>query len=313
MLNQLQAMRIFLRVAENNSFSRAASSLNLSNAVVTRYVALLEAHLDARLVNRTTRSVSLTEAGRVYARGCQQLMELLDSMESAVTEGAGEPTGTLKVAASASFSLAALAPLLHRYRMRHPKVKLDITLLHDTVDLVEEGFDVGIVASWQVNGSTLVKRPLLSVRPVMVASPGYTDRYGAPTSLEQLATHSFLAPSRDMHGADWSFASTDGREETLNLDSVCKVNSMIMLRQLVLADMGVAILPEDYVAGDIANGALLPVLAQYRVTNGHKELSLVYPGRRHVAAKVRTFVDFTVEYFRRGFAPVAPRANVMSG
>ncbi|WP_241018248.1 LysR family transcriptional regulator [Paraburkholderia sp. Tr-20389] len=305
-------MRIFLKVAENNSFSGAASSLNLSNAVVTRYVALLEAHLDARLVNRTTRSVSLTEVGRAYAKGCQQLMELLDSMESAVTEGVGEPTGTLKVAASASFSLAALAPMLHRYRMRHPKVKLDITLLHNTVDLVEEGFDVGIVASWQANGNTLVKRPLLSVSPVMVASAAYIDRHGAPTTPEQLATHSFLAPSREVHGADWSFASADGREESLNLDSVCRVNSLIMLRQLVLADMGVAILPEDYVTGDIANGALSRVLTQYRVINGHKELSLVYPGRRHVSTKVRTFVDFTLEYFRRDCSVVPARSDVIS-
>ncbi|MBN3752281.1 LysR family transcriptional regulator [Paraburkholderia sp. Tr-20389] len=312
MLNKLQAMRIFLKVAENNSFSGAASSLNLSNAVVTRYVALLEAHLDARLVNRTTRSVSLTEVGRAYAKGCQQLMELLDSMESAVTEGVGEPTGTLKVAASASFSLAALAPMLHRYRMRHPKVKLDITLLHNTVDLVEEGFDVGIVASWQANGNTLVKRPLLSVSPVMVASAAYIDRHGAPTTPEQLATHSFLAPSREVHGADWSFASADGREESLNLDSVCRVNSLIMLRQLVLADMGVAILPEDYVTGDIANGALSRVLTQYRVINGHKELSLVYPGRRHVSTKVRTFVDFTLEYFRRDCSVVPARSDVIS-
>jgi DNA-binding transcriptional LysR family regulator len=87
---------------------------------------------------------------------------------------------------------------------------------------------------------------------------------------------------------------------------------MIMLRQLVLADMGLAILPEDYVIGDIANGALLRVLEQYRVTNGLKEMSLVYPGRRHVSAKVRTFVDFTIEYFRRGFAPGAPRADLTS-
>jgi DNA-binding transcriptional LysR family regulator len=306
MLNQLQAIRIFLRVAENNSFSRAATSLNLSNAVVTRYVALLEAHLNARLVNRTTRSVSLTEAGRVYARGCRQLLDLVDSMESAVTDGEGEPTGTLKVAATASFSVAALAPLLHRYRLRHPKVKLDLTLLHQTVDFVEEGFDVGIVASWQVNGSTVVKRPLLSVGPVVVASPGYVERYGVPASLDQLASHSFLGPSREMHGADWTFAGTDGSEETLNLDAVCTVNSMIMLRQLALADMGMAILPEDYVAGDIANGTLLRMLAEYRVTNGTKELSLVYPGRRHVSAKVRSFVDFTVEYFRRGFVTRTP-------
>jgi DNA-binding transcriptional LysR family regulator len=298
MLNQLQAMRVFLSVAENNSFSRAAASLDISNAVVTRYVALLERHLNARLLNRTTRSLSLTEAGHIYARGCRQLLDLVESMESTVATGLAEPSGTLKIAATASFSLAAIAPLLHRYRLSYPKVKLDITLLHQSVDFVEKGFDVGIVSSRHTSGNTYVKRPLFSVRPVVVASRGYVDQHGAPATLEHLQAHNLLSPSRDLHGPEWTFVRPDGHCQTVNLEPMCTVNDMIMLRQMVFADMGVAIVPEEYVADDLARGQLVQLLPRFHIDNDLDNLSIVYSGRFHLSAKVRTFVDFAVEYFR---------------
>jgi DNA-binding transcriptional LysR family regulator len=122
-MKHLQAMRVSLKVAENGSFGRAAASLDLSNAVVTRYVALLETHLNIRLINRTTRSLSLTEAGLAYAEGCRQPLEQLDAMESSISQSAAHPAGTLKLVAVASFSLFGLTPLSQRYRTQHPKVK----------------------------------------------------------------------------------------------------------------------------------------------------------------------------------------------
>ncbi|HKU00178.1 MAG TPA: LysR family transcriptional regulator [Paraburkholderia sp.] len=291
-------MRAFLRVAENNSFSRAAASLDLSNAAVTRYVALLEAHLNTRLVNRTTRSLSLTEAGHAYANGCRQMFELLDAIESAVGDAASQPSGTLKLAAAASFSLVGLAPLILDYSARYPQVKVDLTLLHRNIDLVEEGFDVGIVAAWQVSGGTLVRRPLTTTRAVVVASRAYLDLRGAPSTPTQLAEHAFLAPSRDIHGSDWCFVDAREEEQVVSLNAHCTVNNMIMLRQLALVHMGLAILPESYVRDDIRSGALVQVLRDYEISEGTKELSLVYAGRRHLSAKVRTFVDMTLEHFR---------------
>ena len=127
-MNHLQAMRVFLKVAEAGSFGRAAAGLDLSNAVVTRYVALLETHLNTRLLNRTTRSVSLTEAGQTYAQGCKAVLEQIEAIESAISNSSIDPSGTLRVAASASFSLLGLTPLLRAYRKSFPNVKLRLTL-----------------------------------------------------------------------------------------------------------------------------------------------------------------------------------------
>jgi DNA-binding transcriptional LysR family regulator len=235
-MNHLQAMRVFLKVAENGSFGRAAASLGLSNAVVTRYVALLETHLDTRLVNRTTRGLSLTEAGHRYAEGCRQVLDQIETIEAGVARSAAEPSGTLKLVAVASFSLAGLTPLLlQRFHAQHPKVKLSVTLLHRPVDLIEEGFDVGIVVPGQVSSETMIRRPLCRVRPVAVASPGYLDAHDTPQHPADLATHTFLAPSADIHGATWNFVGSDSRGQTVILDPTYTVNNSVMLRQAALA------------------------------------------------------------------------------
>jgi DNA-binding transcriptional LysR family regulator len=297
-MNHLQAMRVFLKVAENGSFGRAAASLDLSNAVVTRYVALLETHLNTRLVNRTTRSLSLTEAGLAYAEGCRQTLEQLDAMESSISQSATHPAGTLKLVAVASFSLFGLTPLLQRYRAQHPKVKLSVTLLHRPVDLIEEGFDVGIVVPGQVSSGTLITRSLFRVRAIAVASHGYIGANGMPVTPASLSEHTFLAPSANLHNSDWSFVAEDGHVETVTLEPAYSVNNAVMLRQAALADMGITILPENHVAADLSEGTLVRVLASYQIKGADKEVSLVYPGRRHVSAKTRSFVDFTVDYFR---------------
>ncbi|WP_236060856.1 LysR family transcriptional regulator [Paraburkholderia domus] len=302
-MNQLQAMRVFLKVAENGSFGRAAASLDISNAVVTRYVALLETHLDTRLVNRTTRSLSLTEAGLAYADGCRQLLEQLEAMESSVSQRANDPSGTLKLMAVASFSLFGLTPLLERYRLQCPRVKLSVTLLHRPVDLIEQGFDVGIVVPGQVRGGTLIKRALFKVRSVAVATPAYLAARGMPAAPAQLAAHPLLAPSTNVHSAQWCFVDTNGIEETANMEAIYAVNNAVMLRQAALADMGITILPENHVSADLMSGALVQVLPDYRIKGADKEVSLVYPGRRHVSAKTRSFVEFTVDYFRNRAGP----------
>ncbi|WP_429344878.1 LysR family transcriptional regulator [Paraburkholderia sp. GAS42] len=307
-MNLLQAMRVFLQVAENNSFGRAAASLGLSNAVVTRYVALLETHLDTRLVNRTTRSLSLTEAGHTYAEGCRQVLDQIETVESHVARSGSEPSGTLKLVAVASFSLFGLTPLLQHYHALHPKVKLSVTLLHRPVDLIEEGFDVGIVVPGQVSSETMVRRPLFKVCPVATASARYLETHPAPQQPADLVAHTFLAPSADIHSTTWHFAGADGSAQTVSLDPAYMVNNSVMLRQAVLADMGVTILPENHVAADLADGTLVQVLPGWRILDADKELSLVYPGRRHVSAKTRSFVDFTVNYFRAGVLPAHPFA-----
>jgi DNA-binding transcriptional LysR family regulator len=298
-MNHLQAMRVFVKVAESGSFGRAATALDLSNAVITRYVALLEAHLNTRLLNRTTRSVSLTEAGTAYADNCRAVLEQVEAIESSVSQSSLDPSGTLKVVASASFSLFGLTPLLHAYRDAFPNVKLRLTLLHRPVDLVDEGFDVGIVVPRLVNSGTLINRPLFRVTPVLVASPSYLDQHGLPLRPADLVAHTFLAPSPDIHGDTWSFTGPDGEDLEVAIDPGYTVNNSQMLRQAALSGMGITALPESHVADDIAQGTLLRVLADHVVKDADKEVSLVYPGRRHVSAKTRSFVDFALAHFRK--------------
>ncbi len=304
-MNHLQAMRVFVKVAETGSFGRAAAALDLSNAVITRYVALLEAHLNTRLLNRTTRSVSLTEAGSSYAEGCRAVIDQIEAIESTVAQTSFDPSGTLKVVASASFSLFGLTPLLCDYRDAFPNVKLRLTLLHRPVDLVDEGFDVGIVVPRLVNSGTLINRPLFRLTPVVVASPSYLLKYGEPLRPIDLAAHHFLAPSTDIHGSIWSFTGPSGDDEDITLDPAYTVNNSQMLRQAALSGMGITALPESHVADDMASGALVRLFADYAVKDADKEVSLVYPGRRHVSAKTRSFVDFALAHFRKDSAAVA--------
>ncbi|WP_277189471.1 LysR family transcriptional regulator [Caballeronia sp. BR00000012568055] len=297
-MNQLQAMRVFLKVAETESFGRAAAALEISNAVVTRYVSLLEAHLNTRLLNRTTRSVSLTEAGRTFADGCRAVLEQVESVEASVASTAVDPSGTLKLVAWASFSLHELTPMLRAFQERHPSVKLRLTLLHRPVDLVDEGFDVGIVVPHLVHSGSLIQRPLFKVAAVMVASPDYLAEYGIPDRPALLSKHRFLAPSADIHGSIWSFVASSGTQEDVVLDPDYAVNSSPMLRQAALSGMGIAVLPESYVTQDLASGALVRLLQDYQLKDADKEVSIVYPGRRFVSAKTRSFVDFALGYFR---------------
>jgi DNA-binding transcriptional LysR family regulator len=298
-MNQLQAMRVFLSVAEHGSFGRAAASLNLSNAVITRYVALLEAHLNTRLVNRNTRSVSLTEAGVAYAEGCRQVLDDLERIETQIAHGVSVPSGTLRIVAHASFSLNRLTPLLQRFLETHPKVRVNLTLLHRPVDLIEEGFDAGIVVPRQVSGGTLIRRPLVTIAPVAVAAPAYLARRGVPRHPAELTQHTLLAPSADIHGNDWQFEAPEGSCEVVHVEPAYTVNDAVMLRHAALAGMGIAILASDQVEADLASGAVVRVIAGYEIRDADKELSLVYPGRRHVPAKTRSFVDFTVDWFRQ--------------
>ncbi|HEY4801082.1 MAG TPA: LysR family transcriptional regulator [Paraburkholderia sp.] len=304
-MNQLQAMRVFVSVAEHGSFGRAATSLNMSNAVVTRYVALLEAHLETRLINRNTRSASLTEAGAEYVQGCRQVLDDLARIETHIAHGVSVPSGTLRVVAHASFSLRDLTPMLKQYLDAFPKVRLSLTLLHRPVDLIEEGFDAGIVAPRQVSGGTLIRRPLVSIAPVVVASPAYLASHPAPQRPADLARHTLLAPSTDIHGNEWHFQGPDGASEPVSIEPAYAVNNSVMLRQAAIASMGITILPANQVGADLAMGLLTRVLGEWDIRDADKELALVYPGRRHVPAKTRSFVDFTVDWFRKHDAATA--------
>lgn len=305
-INQLHAIRVFLRVADSNSFGGAAASLGVSNAVVSRYIALLEAHLQTRLVNRTTHHVALTDAGKAYAAGCRAVVAQIDALEAQVSATAQRAAGRLRLVATTDFPPGDLSALLAAFRARYPGITLDVTLTQRQVDLVEEGFDAGLVTPRMVRSGTLVCRPLLDVPLVLVGAPAYLDARPALSSPAALADAPVLAPATHAGGAEWVFDGAAGAGDGDGAGSVVSAavtpvmtaNHALLLAQAAVDGFGLALVPVRIAAPHLASGALRRVLPDWRLRCPDGAIAVAYPGRRHVPAKTRGFVDFAVGYCR---------------
>jgi DNA-binding transcriptional LysR family regulator len=294
-MNQIHAMRVFVRVADMESFRRAAQQMDVSNALVTRSIAMLEAHLRTRLINRTTRNLSLTEAGTRYLEGCRALLEELDHLESAVTHTEGEPSGTLRVVASSSLSLLTLTPLIDGFRKLYPKVNVRLTLAERHVDLVEDGYDVGIVTAFMVSSTALVERPVGTNAFVPVASPAFVAEHGMPKSPLELQSLPSVALPNEIRSSTWHFRHHLGDSDQITLAPVYTVNNALMVRLATLNGMGMSILPEGIVSADIADGSLMRLLPEHSIDDPDMKVSIVYPGRQYLPAKTRFFIDYALE------------------
>lgn len=293
-MDQLQSMRVFVKVADLGSFARAAAQLDMSNAVVTRHVADLEGRLGTRLMNRTTRSLSLTEAGQVYLERTRQILEELDDAEQMVLERTHEPIGTLRIVAPVVFGMHNFGQVLRDYTQRYPRVIPDITLVDRSVDLVEEGFDVGIAIARNIRSASVVSRRLTTGCLVVCAAGTYLQRHGPVDHPAALATHACLTLNPGMSGDEHLFEGPDGQTR-VRPHSVILANNTEMLRQFALQGMGVAILPSYLIGKDLARGALVPLLPDYQLAP--IDIHVVYPSRRYMPAKLRTFIDHLVEHF----------------
>lgn len=298
MINLFQAMQAFVKVADVGSFAQAAAQLGVSTSVMTRHVSSLEQHLGIRLFQRTTRKVVLTEAGAEYADGCRMLLAELDEVESRATTTSKDVTGDLRIVALGSFSLFRLTPLFADYQARFPHVSLRVTLTEKRVDLLEGGFDVGIVTEHMIRSESLVVRRLLSSHVVPVAAAAYLAQAGDPRTPAELSRHRTIAAPLDATPQSWAFSRRDGDDESVALDASFTVNSMIMQKQAALGAMGIALLPLEMVADELRAGTLVRVLGDYTVLNGDVAVSLVYPSREFVPRKVREFIDLAVGYFK---------------
>lgn len=301
MINLFQAMQAFVKVADAGSFAQAAEQLNVSTSVVTRHVSSLEKHLGIRLFQRTTRKVVLTEAGADYADGCRVVMSELEEVESRATTTSKEVAGDLRIVALGSFSLFRLTPLFAEYQAKFPQVKLRVTLTEKRVDLLEGGFDVGIVTEHMIRSESLVVRRLINSHAVPVAAAAYLAQAGQPKTPADLARHRVIAAALDTSPQTWVFSHSGngdtGAEESIALDASFTVNSMIMQKQATLGAMGIALLPLEMVADELRSGSLVRVLDDYAVTNGDVAVSLVYPSREFVPRKIREFIDLAVGFF----------------
>ncbi|WP_084168940.1 LysR family transcriptional regulator [Paraburkholderia acidipaludis] len=313
-MDQLRAMRVFTRVVDVGSFTLASQQLGMSCAAVTRSVGMLEARLNMRLLNRSTRKLSLTDAGRLYLDGCRVVIEKLEEVESDLVRATRDPGGLLRIAAPSLFANGGLTPLLGAYREENPRVSFDVTVYDTQIDLIEGGFDVCFATDRQQVNATLVCRKLTPVKEIVVAAPAYLGRRGVPRAPADLAAHELLSVANSPR--TWEFS--DARHsQRISVHGPLTASSHATVHAAALAGLGIALLPQPLVADDIARGSLQAVLGRYDVDGGMRNISIVYPGRRYLTMKVRSFIDFAIEQFRGdsrdGLAMPPSRSRVAQG
>ena len=290
-MDKFQEMRVFVAVVDAGSFVGASDAIEMSKPAVSRHVQELEARLGVRLMQRTTRKLSLTEEGSVFYARCKELLANVDEAEAEITSRAGEASGLLKVNVPVSFGIMHLAPLWATFMARHPKVTLEVMLSDRVVDLVEEGFDLAVRIAG-LPSSSLISRKLASTQMVLCASPQYLRTHGAPTHPCDLAAHAVMAYSLFASGDEWTFDGPAG-VVTVKVSPRLHSNSGDTCRAVALQHRGVILQPSFLVGADLASGALVEVLPQYRA--GTLGVYAVYPTRKHLSPKVRLLVDYLVE------------------
>jgi len=286
------AMKVLVKVVDAGSFARAAEMLDTSTAAVSRQVGALEAHLGARMLNRTTRRLSLTDAGAGFCGRSRAILDDIAEAEAVAGRQSLQPVGLLRITAPLSFGVTQLPRLLLGFRARHPQLRLDIDLTDRTVDLVDEGVDVGLRIARELS-SGLVARRIAPVSLVVCASPSYLKRHGVPRTPADLAQHETMSFSYLRAGDDWPFTDAAGEVTHVRVRSSVHATNGDLLRELAVAGCGVILQPSFIVGAELARGTLVPLLTDYRTT----EMSLfaVYLSRRQLSSKVRLFIDHLVE------------------
>lgn len=293
-MDNLSHMVTFAHVVRAGSFAGAAQRLGLAASVVSKHVSKLERSVGAHLLARSTRKLSLTEAGSAYYAHCARILEEIEQSQQAIAELQAEPRGRLRVSAMPSFANCVLAPLLPEFHRRYPKIELEILCNERMVDLAEEGFDLALRITGQP-AAHLVARRLAPIRFGACASPEYLRTHGTPEHPAELAQHECLGYSLRLTPQQWRFRRG---EETAEVATHCPVmiNSIEAVRRLALAGMGIALLPTYAINRDMRSGRLVPVLPGWYAFDD-SSLYAVYMPNRFGSPKLRAFLDFVTEHF----------------
>jgi len=296
MTDRLDEMETFVRVVEAGSLTAAARRMGVAKSAVSRRLRDLEARLGVQLLRRTTRRITVTASGQDYYRRCQRILADVDEAEAAVSDVHGRLSGTLRVAAPLSFGVAYLQPAVAEFQQQHPGVLFDLDLNDRRVDLLAEGFDLGLrIAPLPLPDSTLVARLLASIPHVVSASPDYLARRGMPTAPEAIARHDCLVYSDTADPDQWRCVDRDGREHRLRLQPRMRANNGDFLREMACAGHGLTLQPRFLVHDALAAGRLRAVLDDCDWSG--VGLFALYPQTRHLSARVRAFIDFLADYF----------------
>lgn len=293
-MDRFLALTAFVKVVETGSFARAAVRLDTSVSSVSRHVSELEAHLDARLLNRTTRRLSLTESGRVFHERCVQLLADLEEAEESAGAATIKPRGTLRLTSSITFGARHLAPAIADFVTRFPEMHFDVELSDRAVDLVDEGFDIAVRIG-AIGSQNLVGRKVGATRLVCCAAPSYLARRGEPGTPEDLAAHACLTYEYSSLRNVWPFHDREGRERNVRVAGPVHANNGRFLEALAVEGTGVVYEPDFIVGPDVRAGKLIPILREFQPAPS--SIYVVYPSRRHLSAKVRAFTDFLAARF----------------
>lgn len=302
-MDRFAELKAFCLVASNGGFSAAARQLGVATSSVTRLVDALEERLGAPLLNRSTRSITLTDSGRNYFDHATQILSALDEADDAAAGRDAEPAGVLRIAAPVTLAIRYIAPLLPELARRYPRLALDMRLSDAMTNMVDEAIDVAIRIGNPEQQPTLIARKLSGHRRHIVASPSYLATHGTPQTPDELSQHNCLLFAYDASRATWRLRNADLATE-VEVNGNLHVNNAEMLRQAALQGLGLALLPSWLIQQDVNEGRLAPVLGEYQANPGEMDVGIyaVYPANRRGASKIRVFTDLLAEALN----PVVP-------
>ncbi|RVU32788.1 LysR family transcriptional regulator [Neptunomonas marina] len=292
-MDTIGAIPVFVSVVEYGGFSPAAKHLNITKSAVSKRITQLEEQLGVKLLHRTTRKLSLTEAGEHFFEHAKRAAVAAQDAEDAVAQLQGEPQGRLKIGSPMSFGRLHMAPMIPRFLKEHPKISIDLVMDDKPIDLVGGGFDIA-VRGGNLPDSSYIARRLAPLRSVLCASPSYLKRYGAPERLEDLLEHNCLPFSYSNDVKEWTFSKA-GKTHSIVVSGNYQVNNSEALRDAVLQDLGIARLPTFVAGEDIRTGRLVQLFPDYEMPVA--AISAVMIERQYMPAKVRAFLDFAITYF----------------
>lgn len=291
-MDRIKCMRVFLQVANASSFARAARELHVSAATVTKHVSALESELGVRLLERTTRQVQLTEAGRFYLERCGETLQALDDTEAAMSQLSRAPSGVLRATAPLDTS-GDLALVIARYMKDYPEVTVDLRLANHNIDLINEGFDLG-VGLMSPSHASYVSRKLCTTTIAAIASPAYLEAHGHPRTPTDLARHRNVVFVEPQPRTEWTFRKGN-RAVQVQLAPAMMTNSGKALLDLAVEGAGISLAPSMLFGRELASGRIVRILTDYHI--GSFGLHVRYPSRRFLPAKVRCFVEALRQYF----------------
>jgi len=295
-MEYIDTLRLFRAIVEAKNFRRAGQMMDLSPSVVSRSIASLEERLGLRLFHRTTRQLSLTEVGEHFYDGSCRILDDLDRLEAESAGHGRVPAGVLRLVAHTTATMTWLPALTSSFKRKHPKIALDVTLTERPVDLTAEGYDLGIVMPFMLTTDLAVTRLLQRFRLVLVTTERYLQGRSRPQRPADLSEHVFVTVPPSMHKPIVNFR-VENETVAVPINYEIASNNPVFNRDVVLEGFGVALLPMSLVEQDIKTGRLVRLLERFEITDTVAEIRLAYIGRALLPAKVRAFIEHTVEFF----------------